>query len=129
MPKNKNEKKTILLVEDNMPLRHIYSVLLSDHGYRVLEAVTGKEALKKARTHDWDLMLLDIMLPEMDGVTLLRELVSSDPRPSGPIVIITNLSSEDFIKECFELGVVGYLIKAEITPDKVLNEVTTWLAA
>jgi DNA-binding response OmpR family regulator len=115
-------QKKVLIIEDEEDIRAVYTEVLEVAGYKVLEAPNGEVGLELALAGDWDLMLLDIVIPKIDGVTLLKKLNATDSIRNKPIILLTNLGSDHLITECFELGASGYLIKAEITPDKILNE-------
>ncbi|MBP7928254.1 response regulator [Patescibacteria group bacterium] len=122
------KKKVILLVEDERDLVELYSELLKDSDYNVEVAYDGSTALQKVLSESWDLLLLDIMLPEKDGLTILEEIKKAANAKRGPIILLTNLNNEDLIKRAFSLGADGYLIKSEISLDDVVNEVKTRLA-
>lgn len=126
MPEQYNGR--ILLVEDDEDIRAVYAEVLRDSNFEVLEASDGDVGLKKALSEDWDLLLLDIMLPGQDGVQILKYLKENFRLKERPIVLLTNLGSQHVIEECFNLGANGYLIKSEITPDKVVAEVQNFLS-
>jgi len=117
----------VLIVEDENDLRAIYAEVLSNAGYSVDQAPDGESGMKKIKDTAWDILLLDIMLPGKDGLKMLREMKDSPGLKKGPIVVMTNLNSEHIIQESFNLGADGYLIKSEITPDKVIDEVKEFL--
>jgi len=122
-----NEK--ILVVEDDQFLRELYDELLREEGYTVELAADGQEGLDKASAGGYNLVLLDIMLPKVDGLEVLRKLKVSPPKlPNGPTVLLTNLGQDSIIKEGFSLGASGYLIKSAMNPDQVLNEVKVFLS-
>ena len=108
-------------------MRAIYAEVLSNAGYSVDQAPDGESGMKKIKDTAWDILLLDIMLPGKDGLKMLREMKDSPGLKKGPIVVMTNLNSEHIIQESFNLGADGYLIKSEITPDKVIDEVKEFL--
>ncbi len=120
--------KTILLVEDDVDLRSLYREMLVDAGHNVEEAGDGLVAVDKIKNVKWDLLLLDIMLPGKDGVKLLKEIQQNPGWKKGPVIALTNLNSEALITEVFADGADGYLIKAEITPDKIVSEAENYLA-
>ena len=123
-----NQNKKILIVEDDQFLREFYQELLIAEGYFVDMAPDGEVALKKIWEKEFDLILLDIMLPKKDGVQILRELKTRPPKsPQVPIVVLTNLGQDTIIKECFDLGAEGYLIKSALNPDQVLTEIKSYL--
>jgi DNA-binding response OmpR family regulator len=119
----------ILVVEDDQFLRELYDELLREEGYEVNLAVDGDEGLSKVLAGGYDLILLDIMLPKMDGLEILRQLREKHPqKPNGPVVLLTNLGQDSIIKEGFDLGASGYLIKSAMNPDQVLSEVKVFLS-
>lgn len=115
--------RTILLIEDDPDIREVYSTVLKQENYNVLEAVDGKAGLALARENAWDLLLLDIMLPELDGVSLLKLIKNEPGLKDRPVIMLTNIGNENLISEAFSYGAEGYLIKAEITPEKILDEI------
>lgn len=123
-----NSQKRILIVEDDQFLREFYQELLTTEGYLVDVAADGEIGLSKVQNNQYDLVLLDLMLPKKDGVQILRDLKVSPPKsPQINIVVLTNLGQDAVIKECFDLGANGYLIKSALNPDQVLTEVKSYL--
>lgn len=123
-----NQQKRILIVEDDQFLREFYQELLTSEGYLVDTAADGEVGLNKIQNNDYNLALLDLMLSKKDGVQILRDLKVSSPKSSQiNIVILTNLGQDAVIKECFDLGANGYLIKSALNPDQVLAEVKSYL--
>ncbi len=120
--------KKILIVEDDQFLREFYQELLQTEGYTVDVAWDGEIGLKKIQELEFDLILLDIMLPKKDGLQILQALKVVPPKSPGcSIVVLTNLGQDQVIKQCFELGAVGYLIKSALSPDQVLTEIRSYL--
>jgi two-component system, OmpR family, response regulator ResD len=124
---NDISQRKIIIVEDEADLRGLYKEILEDAGYTIVEAATGIEALEKIKSEDWGLLLLDIMLPGRDGIRILRDIMETPALKKGPILALTNLNSDQVIKEAFSLGADGYLIKSEITPDRVVQEVRSFI--
>lgn len=123
---NKNIK--ILIVEDDQFLREFYQELLMAEGYSIDVAADGEIALQKIWNLDFDLILLDIMLPKKSGVDILHEMKTHPAKSQNiKVVILTNLGQDSVIKECFSLGAVGYLIKSALNPDQVLVEIKSHL--
>ena len=122
------DKKRILIIEDDQFLREFYEELLQAEGYEVDVAADGDTGSIKLLTGGYALILLDIMLPKKDGMQILRELRVKPPTKfNGPIVVLTNLGQDAVIKQCFDLGANGYLIKSALNPDQVLSEIKTYL--
>lgn len=112
-----------MIIEDESDVLAIYSQVLKEAGYNVVEATNGIEGLKLAKSVDWDLMLLDIIVPGEDGIHVLKTLKEDADLHLKPVILLTNMDSETIINESFNLGADGYLIKSEITPDKIVTEV------
>lgn len=118
----------IFLVEDEVAIRSFYTELLKSAGYTVLEAGDGREASEIANTQPWDLLLLDIMLPGKDGLKVLQEIKLNPALKTKPVILITNLNSDDIVKECMDLGANKYVVKSDIEPpDKLLDIVKDYL--
>ncbi len=115
--------KKILLVEDEDFIRELYTRQLAKAGFTVKSAVNGQTGLETLKNETFDLLLLDIMLPGINGLQLLREFKTQNPNSPMITILLTNLGQESVIKEGFELGAQAYLIKASYTPDQVVNEV------
>jgi DNA-binding response OmpR family regulator len=113
--------KSILFVEDDRPISEMYSRILARDGYKVDYAYNGAEALQKARAKHYDLILLDIMMPEKTGIEVLQELRGEDGKgtPDTKIVILTNLAQDKTSKEALKSQADGYIIKADIVPSEL----------
>ncbi|MBI2196391.1 response regulator [Candidatus Daviesbacteria bacterium] len=120
--------KRILLVEDEDFIRELYTRQLTKAGFFVKSAPDGQTGLDTLKTETFDLLLLDIMLPGINGLQLLREFKTHYPSSPMITILLTNLGQEAVIKEGFELGAQAYLIKASYTPDQVVNEVKNALS-
>ena len=117
----------ILLVEDEQYLRELYQEILSDQGYTVETAADGEEGFNKVKRGGWDLVILDIILPKMNGLEIMRKLKSDPPTtPNKKTVFLTNLDKDEEIKEALQLG-DGYFIKSQITPGTLVNELKSYL--
>lgn len=123
---NTATKPKLLCIEDENFIGELYTRALTHAGYDVLVVADGEAALAESETNKYDIILLDIMLPSMSGVEILRRL--KDPTRPTPlkakIIITTNLDQEESTREKIEKMADGYLIKAEITP----RELVTYLS-
>ena len=115
--------KTILFIEDDPFVVDMYKHALEKAGYVVDVAYDGKEGYNKASNNKYDLMLVDIMIPEMTGIELIEKLKSPHSRSLGgtKIVILTNLAQDEESRRALEAEADGYLIKADITPKKLVG--------
>jgi DNA-binding response OmpR family regulator len=115
--------KSILFVEDDRPISEMYSRVLARDGYKVDYAYNGAEALQKAHAKHYDLILLDIMMPEKTGIEVLQELRGEDGKgtPDTKIVILTNLAQDKTSKEALKSQADGYIIKADIVPSELAS--------
>lgn len=117
----------VLLVEDDVDTRNIYSTILRHHGYEVLETENGREALELASVEGPDLILLDISLPEVDGWTVASRLRSRSETADVPLVAVTAHALPDDQERAHELGCDSYLTKP-LRPQRVLEEVQRFLS-
>lgn len=119
-------KRRVLLVEDDLYTLELYEGELHKAGYDVIRAFDGEEGLAKARKEKPDLMLLDIMLPRLDGFEMLKALKADETTKAIPVIMLTNLSREEIVKEGFDLGASGYLVKASYTPAQVIDTINNF---
>ncbi|OGY29297.1 MAG: hypothetical protein A3F35_01150 [Candidatus Woykebacteria bacterium RIFCSPHIGHO2_12_FULL_45_10] len=120
--------KKVLVVDDEESIREIYRRELQTRGYQVSSASDGEEGLLKAGEDAPDIVLLDIMLPKMSGIDVLKALKENQLTKNIPVLLLTNLGEETIIKEGFELGADGYLLKVSYTPAQVVDEVSKFLS-
>ncbi len=117
-------QSTILLVEDNRALRLVYRTQLERDGFMVLEAETTKAALDHLQLSPVNLMILDILLPDKNGLVFLGELRTDVRFNKLPVLLLTTLSDEIVFKKGQELGVYGSLYKDKATPEELSQRVT-----
>lgn len=118
----------VLLVEDEQYLRELYQEILSEQGYTVDTAADGEEGYNKVKQGGYDLVILDIILPKMNGLEIMRKIRSeSSLKPNKKVVFLTNLDKDEEIKEALQLG-DGYFIKSQITPGSLVNELKAYLS-
>ena len=118
-------QQTILIVEDDQFLRDLLAKKLIDEGFVVETAIDGQEGLEKIINGKPSLVLLDIMLPSLDGFEILKQVKHhADAAVTGiPVVMLTNLGQESDIQKGRELGAVDYLVKANFTTDEIIQKV------
>lgn len=121
-------KIKILLIEDEEMLANMYEVKFQNEGFDITKALDGEEGLKKAKEIIPDLILLDIIMPKMDGFSVLKALKEDPKTKNAPVILLTNLGQEEDIARGKEMGSVGYLVKANITPAEVVEQVKKQLA-
>ncbi len=122
-----DKKKIILLVEDDIFVSDIYQTKLGQEGFQVLVAENGMEAVKKLKDSIPDLILLDIVMPYMDGMEVLRKLKEKKEWKDIPVMLLTNLSDKEKVDEGMGLGASDYLIKSHFTPSEVVEKVRSLL--
>lgn len=125
--KMSEKDKKILVVDDEDSVREIYRHEFTSNGYNVIAAADGEEGLLKAGEERPQIILLDIMLPKMSGIEVLKALKENELTKKIPVLLLTNLGEETIIKEGFELGADGYLLKVSYTPAQVVDEVKKFL--
>ena len=115
--------KKVLLVEDDPFLSEIYITKLKNAGFLTDLAIDGRDALLKVDKFKPNLLLLDIVLPKLDGWAVLRKLRKEKKVGRMKIVILSNLGEREDIRKGEDLGISGYLIKARHTPSEVVEAV------
>lgn len=121
------EQQKILVVEDDLFLRELYTDILSAEGYKVESAQDGADGLEKMKIGGYDLVLLDIIMPKMDGLETMKQLQNNPPKnPNKCVVFLTNLDKDEEIKTALKLG-QGCLIKSQITPGILVEKVKGYL--
>lgn len=120
--------KKLLLVEDEEYIRDLYKRQLDLAGLMTDAFGMGKDGLAAAEKNPYDLILLDIMLPDINGLQILQKIKQNPSAKSTPVVLLTNLGQDAVIKQGFELGADGYLVKAAYTPDQIVQEIKNILA-
>lgn len=121
--------KTVLIVEDEQSMQRALKNKLEHAGYQILTASDGEGAMAAMKSTKPDLVLLDLIMPKMDGITVLRQVKADDALRSVPVVILTNLSSGDKVAEAMQLGTFDFLVKANYSLDDVLKKVIDRLGA
>ena len=116
-------KSTILIVEDDIDLLEVLIKKFEAEKFRVLQAVDGKAGLEVGCKEHPDLILLDIIMPVMDGMTMLKHLRADDWGKNVPVILLTNLSDESKVVEAMQHGVYDYLVKSDWNISSVIAKV------
>ena len=116
-----DKKNTVLIAEDEADLRQLLKSKLIDEGFDVLEAENGKIGLETALNQHPDIILLDIIMPIVDGLSMLKELRQNEWGKNVPVIILSNLSEVEKIGEGLEKNVYDYLVKSDWEPDNIVN--------
>lgn len=121
-------KPHILLVEDDGFLASIYAQKLEVEGFEVSLATNGEDGLKLAQKDRPALILLDLIMPKMDGFQMLERVKQMQETKDIPVLILSNLGQKEDVERCMALGAAGYVIKAHVLPHETILKVKELLA-
>lgn len=113
----------ILIVEDDKFLRELIAQKLIKEGYNIAEAVDGEKGIKTVKEEKPDLVLLDLILPGIDGFEVLAKMKEDPKMAQIPVIILSNLGQKDDIERGLKMGAVDYMIKAHFTPGEIIEKV------
>lgn len=113
----------VLLIEDEDHIREIYKSELDLSGFQTDDFATAKEGLKAFKDNSYDAVLLDIILPDMNGLDVLKEMRRDSQKKDIPILLLTTLHQDIIIRKGLKLGATAYLQKDLITPDKLVDKI------
>mgnify|MGYP001581239555 CR=1 FL=1 len=119
--------KKILLIEDNEYMGRMYQNLLGLENYLVSWAKGGEEGLEKASSFKPDLILLDVIMPKINGIQVLQKLKDSVDTKNIPVVILTVIGEQDIIDKALKLGAEGYIIKSTVDLNQLISEIKSYL--
>lgn len=119
--------KKILIVEDDKFLRELIKKKLINEGFEIAEAADGEEALKKMKEEKPQLVLLDLILPSIDGFEVLTRAKNDPEIKQIPIIILSNLGQREEIEKGLKLGAMDFLVKAHFTPSEIIEKIKTIL--
>jgi len=120
---SENKSKKALIVDDDEFLLDMYVMKFKEAGFLVEVAKSGPDALAKAKEFQPAIILLDIVLPGMDGFEVLQEIKSTKACPNTKILMLSNLGQKDDTEKAIKLGAEDYIVKAHFTPSEVLKKV------
>ena len=123
-----DKKVKILLIEDEEMLANMYEVKFQNEGFEVVKALDGASGLEMSKSTNPDMILLDVIMPKMDGFSVLKSMREDPATKDLPVMLLTNLGQDEDIEKGKELGVIGYLVKANVTPSEVVEAVKKELA-
>jgi len=115
--------KTILIIEDDKFLRELIAKKLTQENFDVSEAIDGEEGMKKIKEKKPQLVLLDLILPGIDGFEVLARIKEDPALAQISVIILSNLGQKDDVERGMKLGAVDYLIKAHFTPNEIIDKV------
>ncbi len=115
--------ETILIIEDDKFLRDLMAQKLTKEGYEILEAIDGEIGIKKVREEKPDLVLLDLILPGIDGFEVLSRMKENPDLAKIPVIILSNLGQREDVERGLKMGAVDYLIKAHFTPREIIDKI------
>jgi DNA-binding response OmpR family regulator len=118
-----NKIKKILLVEDEKTLSDMYKTKFEKEGFKVVPVLTGEAVSDFAEKECVDIVLLDIILPKVDGFSALEDLKKNVKTKNIPVVMLTNLGQDEDILKGKKLGAEDYLVKSNLTPAQVVDKI------
>ncbi len=112
---------TVMIIEDELVLNEAYAQVLSSAGIALMRAYNGQEALDLLVEDSPDIILLDLRMPVMDGISFLKKLNPKVTMPDTKIIVFSNYDDQKEIDEAFSLGAMHYMLKAWATPDELIK--------
>lgn len=118
----------ILVIEDDQRLELTYDTIFGRHGHTVIRAHDGEEGLKKAKSEDPDIILLDLLMPHMHGIEFLRQYDIKGKHPHTKVIVFSNMDSSDLQQQAADLGVTRYEVKSRFSPNELVELINETLA-
>ena len=115
--------KKILFIEDESALQKTLGDILGQEGYEIIPALDGETGLSLAKTKKPDLVLLDLVLPKLHGLEVLKKIKESDETKNIPVIVLTNLEEIQDVDKAIELGATTYLVKAQYSLEEVVQKI------
>jgi len=116
-------KKKILVVEDDTMISSMYKMKFEADGFEVFIADNGVIGLEIAKKEKPDIIMLDVILPQLDGFSVLEQVKKDETTKKIPVIMLTNLGTEEDKKKGETMGAMGYLVKASLTPGQVSGKI------
>ncbi len=120
---SRDPRHKIIIIEDDEFLSDIYKTKFELEGFKVIAINDGEKGLKAIQTKKPDIVLLDVLLPKLDGFTILQILKKDEATKDIPVVLLTNLGQKEDVQKGLEMGAVDYLIKAHFTPGEIIEKI------
>ena len=117
----------IILVEDDPAISEMYQLKFKEAGFNIIVAHDGESGLELSRQELPDVILLDVMMPKMDGFAVLTELKKDPKTQAIPVLLLTNLGQKADREKGEQLGAVDYVVKASLTPGQVVDKIKKYL--
>jgi len=121
--------KKILFIEDESALQKTFGDVLTKEGFKMISAIDGEVGLRLAKSEKPDLIILDLVLPKLHGLEVLKGLKGNDETRNIPVIILTNMGDMENIEKALELGATTYMIKADYTLEDVVTKIKNAMAA
>ena len=114
-------KETVLLIEDSRSTRYVYRDYLEKHEFQVLEAANGKNGIKILNEKNPDIVVLDLILPDIHGLEVLKQIRLNKKTKDVPVLVLTDVKEAENIQKTMNLGANYYAYKGSFTPEKTLT--------
>ncbi|MFZ2969796.1 MAG: response regulator [Minisyncoccia bacterium] len=118
-----NKKVKVLIIEDDSYISDMYKIKFESENFETIVAEDGISGIKEIEKQKPDIVLLDIVMPKVDGFSVLKMIKKNEDSKDIPVVLLTNLGQKDNVERGFELGATSYIIKAHFTPSEVVKKV------
>ncbi len=115
--------KRILFIEDEAALQKTFSDILKSEGFEIISALDGETGLNLAKKENPDLILLDLILPKIHGLDILKEIKQNENTKNIPVIVLTNIESIEKIDKALELGATTYLVKSDYSLEDVIAKI------
>jgi len=120
-------KNRVLIVEDDQMIASMYKTKFEADGFECLMASDGPKGLEMAKKEKPDLVMLDVMLPQLDGFSILKEIKGDSKTKNIPVIMLTNLGTEEDKTKGQKMGAIDYLVKASLTPAEISKKIKEYL--
>jgi DNA-binding response OmpR family regulator len=120
--------KKVLIIEDDSSIAGLYKIVFTKSNYEVEIGENGIEGMAKARSFNPDMILLDIMMPKMNGIQVIHQLKADQTLKHIPVIAISNLTEASAEKEMLSSGVIKFIVKSQFLPDQIVKIVNDYFA-